>query len=58
MDLSYGEAYEEFRKEVQAFLAENWPPAGEAAELSRKEQVDRVRDRAAPSRFPTPSRLQ
>ena len=46
MDLSYGEAYEEFRKEVQAFLAENWPPAGEAAELSRKAQVDRFRDRA------------
>ncbi len=46
MDLSYGEAYEAFRKEVQAFLAENWPPRAEAAELPRKDQVDRFRDRA------------
>ena len=29
MDLSYGEELESFRKEVQAFLAENWPPKGE-----------------------------
>ena len=46
MDLSYGEEYEEFRREVKAFLADNWPPRGEESELSREEQTDRFRDRA------------
>ena len=45
MDLSYGEAYEKFRDEVKAFLAANWPPSGEEAELPRQEQVDRFRER-------------
>ena len=46
MDLSYGEGYEEFRAEVKAFLAQNWPPKAEDAELSREEQADRFRDKA------------
>ena len=46
MDLSYGEEYEEFRREVKAFLADNWPPRGEESELSREEQTDRFLDRA------------
>ena len=31
MDLSYGEELESFRKEVQTFLAENWPPKGDGS---------------------------
>ncbi len=52
MDLSYGEEYEEFRKEVQAFLAENWPPKraqgteGAEADLRRNEQIDAFREKA------------
>ena len=46
MDLSHGEEYEEFRAEVQAFLAQNWPPKGPDTELSREEQADRFRDKA------------
>ena len=46
MDLSYGEEYEEFRRDVRAFLAENWPPKGKEGELSRQEQADRFRDKA------------
>ncbi len=45
MDLSYGEEYEEFRREVQAFLAESWPPRGNEAELPQNEQIDRFRER-------------
>ena len=30
MDLSYSSEHEAFRREVQAFLARNWPPAGGA----------------------------
>jgi alkylation response protein AidB-like acyl-CoA dehydrogenase len=46
MDLSYGEAYEAFRSEVKAFLAENWPARGAEADLSLNEQVDRFREKA------------
>jgi len=46
MDLSYGEEYEIFRKEVQAFLSENWPPQGDDATGSKEEQRDRFRGRA------------
>ena len=45
MDLSYGEEYEEFRREVQAFLAENWPSWGDEAQLPQNEQIDRFRER-------------
>ena len=37
---------EEFRKEVQAFLAASWPPSSEDAELSRDEQTRRLRQKA------------
>ena len=46
MDLSYGSEMEVFRKEVQAFLAENWPPSGDEKNYSREEQTVRFRDRA------------
>ena len=46
MDLSYGSEYEEFRKEVRAFLGENWPPKDDEAELPRDEAKARFRDRA------------
>jgi len=43
MDLEYGREYEAFREEVRAFLAEHWPPPGEAAELPPAERVKRFR---------------
>ena len=46
MDLSYGSEIEEFRKEVQSFLAAHGPPTGEDAELSREEQTRRFREQA------------
>jgi alkylation response protein AidB-like acyl-CoA dehydrogenase len=46
MDLSYGSAMEDFRKEVQAFLSSNWPPGPDEKSLSREEQAKRFRDRA------------
>lgn len=46
MDLSYSAAYEAFRAEVRAFLAANWPLAGEEAGLKRREQEARFRARA------------
>jgi alkylation response protein AidB-like acyl-CoA dehydrogenase len=46
MDLSYGEEYEVFRAELREWLAANWPPTGEEAELPRAEGAARFRDRA------------
>jgi len=46
MDLSYGPEYEAFRAEVREFLAENWPPRGEEAELPRRRGAARFRDKA------------
>jgi alkylation response protein AidB-like acyl-CoA dehydrogenase len=46
MDLSYGKEYEDFRAEVRAFLAANWPPKGELAGLPRAEGAARFRDLA------------
>ncbi len=46
MDLSYGEEYEIFRKQVQGFLSENWPPQGDEATGTKEEQRDRFRGRA------------
>jgi alkylation response protein AidB-like acyl-CoA dehydrogenase len=46
MDLKYSEEYEAFRGEVQAFLADHWPPKGEEADLELREQVRRFRQRA------------
>ncbi len=46
MDLSYGEEYESFRREVADFLAANWPWKGAEAELPREEQIPRFRARA------------
>ncbi len=46
MDLRYSEEYEEFREEVRAFLAENWPPKGAEAELGPSERVASFRKRA------------
>ena len=47
MDLSYGADYEIFRKEVQAFLAKNWPPHSDGAtspsRSTKAEQSDRFR---------------
>jgi len=38
LDTGYGEQYEAFRKEVKAFLAENWSPQDKNAEASKSEQ--------------------
>jgi alkylation response protein AidB-like acyl-CoA dehydrogenase len=46
MDLSYGKEYEDFRAELCAFLSENWPPKGAAAELDREEGSRRFRELA------------
>jgi len=46
MDLSYGKQYEDFRAEVQAFLARSWPPKGADAELPKEEGARRFRARA------------
>ncbi len=46
MDLNYGKEYEDFRAEVASFLAENWPPKGDLAELPREEAKARFRDLA------------
>ena len=46
MDLRYTEEYEQFRREFQAFLSENWPPQGEAASQPRPQQAARFRERA------------
>src|SRR4051812_47265612 len=53
MDLAYGPAYVEFRKEVKAFLTENWPssstgarakPGSPAETLARLPRVERERE--------------
>jgi alkylation response protein AidB-like acyl-CoA dehydrogenase len=46
MDLSYGSEYEEFRKEVRAFLKAHWPLQGDEAELPLGEQAQLFRRRA------------
>jgi len=46
MDLGYGPRYEALREEVRGFLAASWPPRGEEAELPRREQVLRFRQKA------------
>ena len=46
MDLSYGSEFEAFRKEVQSFLAKNWPPSGNDLALSREEQTRAFRRKA------------
>ena len=46
MDLRYSEEYEQFRAQVRAFLAENWPPKGAEVELGAGERVARFRKRA------------
>ena len=56
MDLSYGEEYEAFRKEVQAFLADHWPPKGKAADLPQNEQVDHFREAAIAAGYLAPAK--
>jgi len=46
MDLSYGAEYEDFRKEVQAFISAEWPLKGDEAELGLNEQAVLFRKRA------------
>lgn len=46
MDLDYGSEIEVFRKEVRAFLDQNWPLTGAEAELPRKEATALFRERA------------
>jgi len=45
MDLSYGEEYETYRRELRAFL-ESWPPSDEEAKLPFEEQEKLFRERA------------
>ena len=44
MDLNFGPEYDEFRKEVKAFLA-TWPLSGDDAKLPAEEQVQLFRQR-------------
>ncbi len=46
MDLRFSEEYEDFRAEVKAFLADNWPPKADEAELEPAENRVRFRRRA------------
>ena len=46
MDLSYGAAMDDFRKEVRTFLDANWPPGPDEQSYSREEQAQRFRERA------------
>ena len=46
MDLSYGEALESFRSDVQSFLEDNWPLEGADKELSQADQHALFRARA------------
>ncbi len=50
MDLQYSEAYQEFRREVQVFLA-GWPLQAEEAKLSAEEQEALFRARAIEAGF-------
>ena len=42
MDLSFGPEYDDFRQELQGFLAEHWPPDGGAEGESWQEMVERA----------------
>jgi len=46
MDLTYGSEMEEFREEVKGFLAANWPPAKDAKNSSRADQIQQFRESA------------
>lgn len=46
MNLEYGAEYEAFRLELGEFLAAHWPPRGEAASRSRREQEKQFRSQA------------
>ncbi len=46
MDLRFSEEYENFRAEVKAFLADNWPPKEDEAKLEPVERLARFRKRA------------
>ena len=46
MKLSFGEKYEKLRSEVRAFCAETWPPRGDEAQRSAREQAIAWRKRA------------
>jgi alkylation response protein AidB-like acyl-CoA dehydrogenase len=51
MDLRFSEEYEDFRAEVTAFLADNWPPKGAEAKLEPVERLARFRKRAIAAGF-------
>jgi alkylation response protein AidB-like acyl-CoA dehydrogenase len=51
MDLRYSQEYEDFREEVKAFLASNWPLQGDEAKLGAKEQGALFRERAIAAGF-------
>ncbi|MEE3330240.1 MAG: acyl-CoA dehydrogenase family protein [Myxococcota bacterium] len=51
MDLSYGPEYDDYRKQVQSFLAANWPLTGADAELGLREQAMVFRKRAIASGY-------
>lgn len=46
MDLKYSAEYEDFRQQVDRFLAANWPLRGDETQLSKREQQARFRARA------------
>src|SRR5689334_20350822 len=46
MKLSFGEKYEQLRADVRAFCVETWPPRGDEAQLSAREQTIAWRKRA------------
>jgi alkylation response protein AidB-like acyl-CoA dehydrogenase len=46
LDLKFSEEYEDFRAEVKAFLAENWPLKGDEAKLDFNQQGALLRNRA------------
>lgn len=46
MDLRYSEEYESFRRQVAAFVSENWPLRGDEAKLQREQQQRLFRERA------------
>ncbi len=51
MDLSYGKQYEDFRAEVQTFLARHWPPKGTDAGQNKEEGARRFRELASEHGF-------
>jgi alkylation response protein AidB-like acyl-CoA dehydrogenase len=46
MDLRYSAGYEQFREQVRAYLADHWPPRGEAADLPPEEKTRHFRRQA------------